>query len=268
MPTKNQKVKTLIFCSLNRSIRLLFFRYNPASQQESPTKTSKIHPVYVLNLKCPIQSYDICLEPRKTQIEFQDWPDVTKFFKESILEFLEEFKLLPPDFDPTALEMSDGDEMPTTDFNEEPQISFEVTAISGILTLPPTQDTEEANLGPSSSFPNEPVFREKSKKRQSYLWEGEDVRQSKTVRREVEIGDRDEETVPSSPVASCSASTISTIGSPFGESKMAYQKTILPVGKTPFLPRKGKRVRNLVPHWTRLLYHPLFFRCCFPFRRR
>ena len=63
---------------------------------ESPTKAQFLQPVYSLELKCPSGSFDIALEPQKTQIHFEDWRAVSDFVESSLNDFFLESHFLPP----------------------------------------------------------------------------------------------------------------------------------------------------------------------------
>ncbi|KAG0215914.1 DNA mismatch repair protein, partial [Mortierella sp. GBA43] len=52
------------------------------------------HPVFVLNLKCPINTYDICLDPSKTTVQFEDDARVLQIVRDTIISFLEEHQFL------------------------------------------------------------------------------------------------------------------------------------------------------------------------------
>ncbi len=67
------------------------------STSASPAKTSKRFPIFFLRLSCPLAEYDICLEPRKTQIEFRDWKFVEEFLGDAIRKFLVDNRLYPPE---------------------------------------------------------------------------------------------------------------------------------------------------------------------------
>lgn len=57
-------------------------------------KPSDKHGVFVLNVDCPVTEYDICLEPAKTLIEFQDWDNVLYCVQRCVEEFLIEHNLM------------------------------------------------------------------------------------------------------------------------------------------------------------------------------
>ncbi|XP_030624608.1 DNA mismatch repair protein Mlh3 [Chanos chanos] len=88
-------LKTRIHKLLNNLLR----RVSSVSKQNSPggshaTTSPKlrtgtdVHGVYVINISCPQNEYDICLEPAKTLIEFKDWDNVLLFIEEGVKAFL------------------------------------------------------------------------------------------------------------------------------------------------------------------------------------
>ncbi|KAJ7365538.1 hypothetical protein OS493_005650 [Desmophyllum pertusum] len=52
------------------------------------------HGIFVLNIDCLVTEYDICLEPAKTLIEFQDWDKVLYCVERCIEEFLIKHNLI------------------------------------------------------------------------------------------------------------------------------------------------------------------------------
>ncbi|PFX17093.1 DNA mismatch repair protein Mlh3 [Stylophora pistillata] len=52
------------------------------------TKIFEKHGIYVLNIDCHVTEFDICLEPAKTLIEFQNWDKVLYCVEKCIEEFL------------------------------------------------------------------------------------------------------------------------------------------------------------------------------------
>lgn len=49
------------------------------------------YPAYLLNLCCPITSYDLYFEPSKTIVEFKEWSAILSFFEQAIKHFWEQF---------------------------------------------------------------------------------------------------------------------------------------------------------------------------------
>ena len=64
------------------------------SQNSSPPRQPERHGVYVLNLECPLNEYDITFDPRKTLVEFKDWTCVLKLLKDLVYNFLRQNNLL------------------------------------------------------------------------------------------------------------------------------------------------------------------------------
>ncbi|XP_067031022.1 DNA mismatch repair protein Mlh3-like isoform X2 [Acropora muricata] len=50
-------------------------------------KTNDKHGIFFLNIICPVTDYDICLDPVKTLIEFQDWDDVLYCMQRCVEDF-------------------------------------------------------------------------------------------------------------------------------------------------------------------------------------
>lgn len=62
----------------------------PQTKVTSPqnAKSSDNHGIFFLNVECLVTEYDICLEPAKTLIEFQDWESVLFCVEKCIKDFL------------------------------------------------------------------------------------------------------------------------------------------------------------------------------------
>ncbi|XP_068682274.1 DNA mismatch repair protein Mlh3-like [Montipora foliosa] len=58
------------------------------------SKSNEKHGIFVLNISCPLMDYDICLDPAKTLIEFQDWDDVLFCIQRCVEEFLSKNNLI------------------------------------------------------------------------------------------------------------------------------------------------------------------------------
>ncbi|XP_076777754.1 DNA mismatch repair protein Mlh3 isoform X1 [Arvicanthis niloticus] len=54
---------------------------------------SELHGIYVINVQCPFCEYDVCIEPAKTLIEFQNWDTVLICIQEGVKKFLKQEKL-------------------------------------------------------------------------------------------------------------------------------------------------------------------------------
>ncbi|GAB1297644.1 MutL homolog 3 [Apodemus speciosus] len=63
---------------------------NSSSQHRS---TSELHGIYVINVQCRVCEYDVCIEPAKTLIEFQNWDTVLICIQEGVKKFLKQEKL-------------------------------------------------------------------------------------------------------------------------------------------------------------------------------
>ncbi|KAF0870827.1 MLH3 protein, partial [Crocuta crocuta] len=53
----------------------------------------ELHGIYVINLQCQFCEYDVCMEPAKTLIEFQNWDTVLVCIQEGMKMFLKKEKL-------------------------------------------------------------------------------------------------------------------------------------------------------------------------------
>ncbi|XP_025864401.2 DNA mismatch repair protein Mlh3 isoform X2 [Vulpes vulpes] len=53
----------------------------------------ELHGIYVINMQCQFCEYDVCMEPAKTLIEFQDWDTVLVCIQEAVKMFLKKEKL-------------------------------------------------------------------------------------------------------------------------------------------------------------------------------
>lgn len=62
----------------------------PLTKVTSPqnAKSSDNHGIFFLNVECLVTEYDICLEPAKTLIEFQDWESILFCVEKCIKDFL------------------------------------------------------------------------------------------------------------------------------------------------------------------------------------
>ncbi|XP_055989756.1 DNA mismatch repair protein Mlh3 [Sorex fumeus] len=68
-----------------------------ASRQVNSSPRQRSHPelhgIYVINLLCQFCEYDVCLEPAKTLIEFQNWDSLLICIQEGVKRFLKKEKL-------------------------------------------------------------------------------------------------------------------------------------------------------------------------------
>ncbi|KAG8514261.1 DNA mismatch repair protein Mlh3 [Galemys pyrenaicus] len=53
----------------------------------------ELHGIYVINVKCQFCEYDVCMEPAKTLIEFQNWDTILVCIQEGVKMFLKKEKL-------------------------------------------------------------------------------------------------------------------------------------------------------------------------------
>nr|KAF6485976.1 mutL-like protein 3 [Rousettus aegyptiacus] len=73
----------------------------------------ELHGIYVINIQCQFCEYDVCMEPAKTLIEFQNWDTVLVCIQEGIKMFLKKEKLF--------VELSGED---IKEFNEDNDLSL------------------------------------------------------------------------------------------------------------------------------------------------
>lgn len=78
----------------------------------------ELHGIYVINMQCQFCEYDVCMEPAKTLIEFQDWDTVLVCIQEGIKMFLKKEKLF--------VELSGED---IKEFNEDNDFSLFSTTL-------------------------------------------------------------------------------------------------------------------------------------------
>ncbi|XP_054423218.1 DNA mismatch repair protein Mlh3 isoform X1 [Pteronotus mesoamericanus] len=69
----------------------------PASRQMNSNPRHRSNPelygIYVINVQCQFCEYDVCIEPAKTLIEFQNWDTVLVCIQEGMKKFLKKEKL-------------------------------------------------------------------------------------------------------------------------------------------------------------------------------
>ncbi|XP_053529230.1 DNA mismatch repair protein Mlh3 isoform X3 [Artibeus jamaicensis] len=58
-----------------------------------PRSSPELYGIYVINVQCQFCEYDVCIEPAKTLIEFQNWDTVLVCIQEGMKKFLEKEKL-------------------------------------------------------------------------------------------------------------------------------------------------------------------------------
>ena len=78
---KSELLRKLPLVEVKESIR-------SEGYQSKTTKIVDKYGIFVLNIECLVTEFDICLEPAKTLIEFQDWNKVLYCTKRCIEEFL------------------------------------------------------------------------------------------------------------------------------------------------------------------------------------
>ncbi|XP_077319766.1 DNA mismatch repair protein Mlh3 isoform X1 [Lithobates pipiens] len=118
---------------------------SPGSHRTS----SELHGIFVLNIQCPYDEYDICFEPNKTLIEFQDWGSVLLCVEQGVKNFLKKENLY--------LEPSKED---ISEFNQKHQVS-----LSGHESSPEDNSEPSNSRGISESilvYPDPTSLRSKS----------------------------------------------------------------------------------------------------------
>ncbi|XP_015767877.1 PREDICTED: DNA mismatch repair protein Mlh3-like [Acropora digitifera] len=73
-------------------------------------KTNDKHGIFFLNIICPVTDYDICLDPVKTLIEFQDWDDVLYCMQRCVEDFCNKNNLVLQHENSPKSTGSEGDE--------------------------------------------------------------------------------------------------------------------------------------------------------------
>ena len=61
--------------------------------RKSPGKQLDKHPMFIINVKCPLKEYDITFDPSKTLVEFNDWHTLLHLVTEITTDFLKKEKL-------------------------------------------------------------------------------------------------------------------------------------------------------------------------------
>ncbi|XP_018429839.1 PREDICTED: DNA mismatch repair protein Mlh3 [Nanorana parkeri] len=97
--------------------------------------SAELHGIFVLNIQCPYQEYDICFEPDKTLIEFQDWSSVLAFVEQGLKNFLKKENLY--------LEPSKED---VTEFNRKHHLSLPSRELSPDGISEPATSTSKSAL--------------------------------------------------------------------------------------------------------------------------
>uniref|UniRef100_UPI00358EA5CE DNA mismatch repair protein Mlh3-like isoform X1 n=1 Tax=Myxine glutinosa TaxID=7769 RepID=UPI00358EA5CE len=98
---KRLVLKTKLHCLVNILLKKLSVickqksspRLTPKAAQLSPSQrdrnTSELYGIFILNISCPLSDYDICLDPKKTLIEFKHWENALSSVENAIKEFLQ-----------------------------------------------------------------------------------------------------------------------------------------------------------------------------------
>lgn len=98
---KRLVLKTQLHKSVNRLLKKsLIVRQRQAldtGEKLSPSKQADKYPVFVLNIQCPLNTYDITFDPRKTMVEFVNWDMLSTGVEEMCKEFLHKENLLTVD---------------------------------------------------------------------------------------------------------------------------------------------------------------------------
>ncbi|XP_052595237.1 DNA mismatch repair protein Mlh3 isoform X3 [Peromyscus californicus insignis] len=111
------KLHKLIDFLLRKESTICRPKNGSASRQmnSSPRRRSgpELHGIYVINVQSQVCEYDVCLEPAKTLIEFQNWDTLVVCIQEGVKRFLKQEKLF--------VELSGED---IKEFNEENDFSL------------------------------------------------------------------------------------------------------------------------------------------------
>lgn len=65
----------------------------PLNSSPRHRSTPELHGIYIINVQCPCCEYDVCVEPAKTLIEFQNWDTLLICIQEGVKMFLKQEKL-------------------------------------------------------------------------------------------------------------------------------------------------------------------------------
>ncbi|KAG7172076.1 DNA mismatch repair protein Mlh3-like [Homarus americanus] len=92
------KIHKMINALLSKS-SIISTRLHPTStgsgkNPSSPAKGMNLYCIFLINIECPYSEYDICLEPKKTLVEFKDWDKLLICIEEMIIKFIEEENLV------------------------------------------------------------------------------------------------------------------------------------------------------------------------------
>lgn len=92
-------LKTEIHKFLNKTLKKFYSRKKAANattqvtsgMSSSPTKQTDKHGVFIVNISCPFNEYDITFDPAKTLVEFKDWETVLLTVNGIVEEFQKQF---------------------------------------------------------------------------------------------------------------------------------------------------------------------------------
>ncbi|XP_012511525.1 PREDICTED: DNA mismatch repair protein Mlh3 isoform X2 [Propithecus coquereli] len=91
------KLHKLIDFLLRRESSICKPKNGPASRQMNSNprhrSTPELYGIYVINVQCQFCEYDVCMEPAKTLIEFQNWDTLLICIQEGVKMFLKREKL-------------------------------------------------------------------------------------------------------------------------------------------------------------------------------
>ncbi|XP_075387709.1 DNA mismatch repair protein Mlh3 isoform X2 [Tenrec ecaudatus] len=91
------KVHKLIDFLLRKESIICMPKNGSASRQASSSprhrSSPELHGIYVINVQCQFCEYDVCMEPAKTLIEFQNWNNLLVCIQEGVKRFLKQEKL-------------------------------------------------------------------------------------------------------------------------------------------------------------------------------
>ncbi|NWU97164.1 MLH3 protein, partial [Upupa epops] len=89
------RVHKLIDSLLRKESVICKAKSGPMSRQDSSSPgrhhcSPELYGVFILNVTCAYSDYDVCLEPAKTLIEFQNWDDLLTCVEEGVKTFLKQ----------------------------------------------------------------------------------------------------------------------------------------------------------------------------------
>ncbi|GAB1600264.1 hypothetical protein Ahia01_000304100 [Argonauta hians] len=92
----NTKIHKVMNKVLKKSL-ILKQKTSETSDMLSPSKLSKKYPMFLLNIKCPLNVYDITFDPRKTMVEFIEMEQLLHIVEEMCWKFLKKENLMTVD---------------------------------------------------------------------------------------------------------------------------------------------------------------------------